>query len=79
MPPRLNFRKMRLWCADNGWTDFGPYGGVPSEEGEGEGEGREDYDGGPGPGDEYDDIMDREDYLADEEYDQTAEGDEDVA
>ena len=23
---------MRLWCADNGWTDFGPYGGVPSEE-----------------------------------------------
>ena len=77
MPPRLNFRKMRLWCADNGWTDFGPYGGVPSEEGEGEG--REDYDGGPGPGDEYDDIMDREDYLADEEYDQTAEGDEDVA
>ena len=36
----LNFRKMRLWCAENGWTDFGPYGGVPSEEeDEGVGEG----------------------------------------
>lgn len=25
----LNFRNMRLWCADRGWTNFGPYGGVP--------------------------------------------------
>ena len=31
--------KMRLWCAANGWTDFGPYGGVPSEE---EGDGGDD-------------------------------------
>ena len=38
----LNFRKMRLWCAENGWTDFGPYGGVPSEEDEGAGEGEGD-------------------------------------
>ena len=29
----LNFPKMRLWCASNGVTDFGPYGGVPSGDG----------------------------------------------
>ena len=27
----LNFVKMRKWCADNGYTNFGPYGGVPTE------------------------------------------------
>jgi hypothetical protein len=27
----LNFVKMRKWCADNGYTNFGPYGGVPAE------------------------------------------------
>ena len=27
----LNFVKMRKWCADNGYTNFGPYGGVPVE------------------------------------------------
>ena len=29
----LNFPKLRLWCASNGVTDFGPYGGVPSGDG----------------------------------------------
>ena len=29
----LNFPKMRVWCASNGVTDFGPYGGVPSGDG----------------------------------------------
>ena len=29
----MNFDKIRKWCADNGFTDFGPYGGVPAEEG----------------------------------------------
>ena len=29
----LNFPKMRVWCASNGVTDFGPYGGVPSGNG----------------------------------------------
>ena len=80
---------MRLWCAANGWTDFGPYGGVPSEEGEGE--------GGEGEGGDYDDLDVRADEVGDEgddymlddtmpfedempfEYDQTLEGDEDVA
>ena len=33
----LNFPKMRVWCASNGVTDFGPYGGVPSEDGVGAG------------------------------------------
>ncbi len=28
----LNFKKMKLWCADRGFTDFGPYGGVPKME-----------------------------------------------
>ena len=28
----LNFKNMRLWCADKGWTNFGPYGGVPSRD-----------------------------------------------
>ena len=27
----LNFVKMRKWCADHGFTSFGPYGGVPAE------------------------------------------------
>ena len=27
----LNFVKMRKWCADHGYTNFGPYGGVPAE------------------------------------------------
>jgi len=27
----LNFVKMRKWCADHGFTNFGPYGGVPAE------------------------------------------------
>ena len=40
---------MRLWCADNGWTDFGPYGGVPSEE---EGGGGDDGEGDLGDRDE---------------------------
>ena len=31
----MNFDKIRQWCADNGFTEFGPYGGVPAE-GEGE-------------------------------------------
>ena len=53
----LNFRKMRLWCAENGWTDFGPYGGVPSEDGEG-GEGGEGGDGG-----DYDDLGARDESL----------------
>jgi hypothetical protein len=22
---------MRKWCADHGFTNFGPYGGVPAE------------------------------------------------
>lgn len=85
----LNFRKMRLWCAENGWTDFGPYGGVPSEE-EDEGVGEGDAVigarmGAEGEGDDYDDPMDAEgdDYLMDDvmdyEYDQTVEGDEDVS
>ncbi len=26
----LNFKNMRVWCADRGFTDFGPYGGAPS-------------------------------------------------
>ncbi len=25
----LNFRNMKIWCADRGYTNFGPYGGVP--------------------------------------------------
>ena len=40
----LNFPKLRLWCASNGVTDFGPYGGVPSEEGVGDGGAGGDYD-----------------------------------
>lgn len=28
----LNFKNMRLWCAGKGWTKFGPYGGVPSQD-----------------------------------------------
>ena len=27
----MNFGKIRTWCADNGYTNFGPYGGVPTE------------------------------------------------
>ena len=84
----LNFPKMRLWCASNGVTDFGPYGGVPSEEGEGEGgEGEGDYDDLDVRADEVGDEGD--DYMLDDtmpfedempfEYDQTLEGDEDVA
>merc|ERR1712227_417492 len=29
----LNFPKMRVWCATNGVTDFGPYGGVSAGDG----------------------------------------------
>merc|ERR1711879_53337 len=29
----LNFPKMRVWCASNDVTYFGPYGGVPSADG----------------------------------------------
>ena len=25
----LNFRNMKVWCADKGFKNFGPYGGVP--------------------------------------------------
>ena len=49
----LNFPKLRLWCADNGVTDFGPYGGVPSGEGEGDG----------GEGGDYNDLDVRADSL----------------
>ena len=30
MGPWMNFAKLRVWCADNGYSKFGPYGGVPS-------------------------------------------------
>lgn len=32
----LNFNKIRVICGERGFEDFGPYGGIPSEEGEGE-------------------------------------------
>ena len=32
----LNFNKIRVICGERGVEDFGPYGGIPSEEGEGE-------------------------------------------
>eukprot|EP00095_Tigriopus_kingsejongensis_P002604 maker-scaffold632_size121914-snap-gene-0.24 protein:Tk02604 transcript:maker-scaffold632_size121914-snap-gene-0.24-mRNA-1 annotation:"hypothetical protein DAPPUDRAFT_316118" len=28
----LNFRNMKIWCADHGFTKFGPYGGVPTKD-----------------------------------------------
>jgi len=28
----LNFKNMKIWCGENGWEGFGPYGGVPTEE-----------------------------------------------
>ena len=32
----LNFMKIRVICGERGATDFGPYGGIPSEEEGGE-------------------------------------------
>jgi len=26
----MNFLKLRKWCSDNGYSNFGPYGGVPA-------------------------------------------------
>jgi hypothetical protein len=38
----LNYKRIRVICGERGFTDFGPYGGVPSEEGEGGEDGGED-------------------------------------
>merc|ERR1711884_769584 len=32
----LNYKQIRVICGERGATDFGPYGGIPAEEGEGE-------------------------------------------
>nr|XP_040579751.1 uncharacterized protein LOC121128239 [Lepeophtheirus salmonis] len=28
----MNYINVRKWCAENGYTNFGPYGGVPSDD-----------------------------------------------
>merc|ERR1712218_67254 len=56
MGPWMNFSKLRRWCSDNGYSKFGPYGGVP------QGSGNNDYDGS---GNDYDESIDRLDTNAD--------------
>ncbi|XP_059090312.1 uncharacterized protein LOC131886093 [Tigriopus californicus] len=78
----LNFRKMKLWCADRGFTKFGPYGGVPTEAPETTADG-EDADGSDLMEGEEDamDYLDYEMEAEDPEADQAAleeGGDEDV-
>ena len=54
----MNFSKLRRWCSDNGYSKFGPYGGVPASGGSG----NNDYDGS---GSDYDESIDRLDTNAD--------------
>ena len=49
----MNFLKLRKWCSDNGYSNFGPYGGAPSGD-EGGTIDRADVDVGNDVG-EYDD------------------------
>ena len=58
----LNFPKMRLWCASNGWTDFGPYGGVPSNKGTDSGDPQIQAQTWEGEGGDYDDLGARGDF-----------------
>ena len=37
----LNYKNIRVICGERGFEDFGPYGGIPSEDGEGEEGGEE--------------------------------------
>ena len=54
----MNFSKLRRWCSDNGYSKFGPYGGVPASGGSA----NNDYDGS---GSDYDESIDRLDTNAD--------------
>lgn len=78
----LNFRKMKLWCADRGFTKFGPYGGVPTDAPETTADGEDAAGDDVMEGEE--DAMDDLDYemdAVDPEADQAAleeGGDEDV-
>lgn len=58
----LNFRKMKIWCSDNGYTNFGPYGGVPTEEEAGGEEGAEGGVEGELELEEVDNALAEEDY-----------------